>query len=146
MGKNNSKPEGGEERVQYYYSKFVAYSRAIAVMWAILVVSFFIIVLLCLIQPTWFGTQRNALGDGAFGLWRYDVVEGNQLIQVGEFLDMSLIPSASFQAATVFVGLTVLLTIICILCMFLFFCVSAKIVFIICGWILVVDGKSMYLK
>lgn len=142
MGKNNSKPETGDEKVRYYHSKYVAYSRAIAVMWAILVISFLIIVLVCLVQPTWLGTSRDAAGQGYFGLWRYYVTNNNQITEVGKFLDMTLIPSASFQAATVFVGLTVLLTIVCILCMFLFLCISAKVVFIICGWILVVGGKS----
>lgn len=144
MGKNNSKPDTGDERVRYYHSKYVTYSRAIAVMWAILVISFLIIALVCLIQPTWLGTSRDAPGQGYFGLWRYYVTtDNNQINEVGDFLDMALIPSASFQAATVFVGLTVLLTIVCILCFFLFICVAAKIVFIICGWILVIDGEFL---
>lgn len=141
MGKNNSKPDTGDERVRYYHSKYVMYSRAIAVMWAVLVVCFLVIALVCLIQPTWLGTQRDAAGKGYFGLWRYYTSTSNQISETGYFLNLDLIPSASFQAATVLVGLTVLLTIICILCMLLFICVSAKIVFIICGWILVVNGK-----
>ncbi|KAF6021772.1 LHFPL3 [Bugula neritina] len=145
MGKNNSKPETGDERVKYYHSKYVTYSRAIAVMWAVLVLCFLIIALVCLIQPTWLGTQRDAPGQGYFGLWRYYINEDNLIIERGKFLDLADIPSASFQAATIFVGLTVLLTIICVFCFFLFMCVSHKIVFIICGWILVFNALFMFL-
>lgn len=140
--KLKNKPEGGDDRVRYYHSKYVNYSRAIAVMWGVLVVCFLIIVLVCLIQPTWLGTDRDAPGRGYFGLWRYYIAYNNQITEYGTFLDFGLIPSAGFQATTVFVGLSVLLAIICILCFFLFICMSAKVVFIICGWILAVTGKD----
>ncbi|XP_067934632.1 LHFPL tetraspan subfamily member 5 protein-like [Watersipora subatra] len=145
MGKNNSKPESGDERVLYYHSKYVKYSRAIAIMWGVLVISLLIIILLCLIQPTWFGSATNQLGSGAFGLWRYDRMVENQFDQKGSFLDLTEIPSAAFQAATVFVLLAVLLIVVCVLCFFLFICISSKIVFIVCGWILVVVALFMLL-
>lgn len=144
MALKTIKPDTGDERVRYYHSKYHMYSKYIAVMWAVLVVCFLIIVLVCLIQPTWLGTEYDAPGQGYFGLWRYYTSENSQIRQVGYFLNFDDIPSAGFQAATVFVGLTVLLTIICVLCFFLFICISAKIVFIICGWILVFTGKLNY--
>ena len=144
------KPEGGDGRVWYYHHKYINYHRAIAVMWGVLVVAFLIIALVCLIQPTWLGTEREAPGRGYFGLWRYYTtdVNSNQVVritQTGSFLVFSDIPSAAFQAATVFVGLSVLLSIICILCFFLFICVSAKVVFIICGIILALIGTCLSL-
>lgn len=139
--KKNKKPIAGDEKVRYYHSKYIKYSRAIGVMWAILVVCFLVITLVCLIQPTWLGAARDAPGAGYFGLWRYYTLSGSQLEENGMFLDFAQIPSQAFQAATVFVGLTVLLTIICVLCLFLFICISARIVFMICGWILVFDGE-----
>lgn len=141
--KKNKKPQDSAERVKYYHSKYDKYSRAIGVMWAILVVFFLIITLVCLIQPTWLGAGNNAPGAGYFGLWRYFRVNQvtNEQDEVGVFLDFGMIPSAAFQAATAFVGLTVLLTIICVFCLFLFCCISSRIVFMICAWILVVDGK-----
>jgi len=139
------KPDGGDDRVRYYHSKYVNYHRAIAVMWGVLVVAFLIIALVCLIQPTWLGTERDAPGRGYFGLWRYYATNGDQIEMRGSFLKWSEIPSAAFQATTVFVGLSVLLAIICILCFFLFICVSAKVVFIICGIILTLIAICMLL-
>lgn len=145
LKESKSKPVGGDDKVVYYHNKYQKYSKAIGIMWAVLVVCFLIITIVCLIQPTWLGADRNARGAGHFGLYKYYIYRSDDQnirdTEYGYFLDMSQIPSASFQAATVFVGLTVLLTIICVLCMFLFICISAKIVYIICGWILVVDGE-----
>lgn len=145
--KKNKKPLDSAERVRYYHSKYDRYSKAIGVMWAVLVVCFLIITLVCLIQPTWLGEgNNNNPGAGYFGLWRYYQVnqDTNNLVGVGEFLDFGQIPSQAFQAATVLVGLTVLLTIICVLCLFLFCCISSRIVFMVCGWILVVDGMYLF--
>jgi len=144
MGKKGykPKPQTTEEKVGYYYDKYKLYYRAIAVLWAVLVICFLIITIVCLIQPTWLGAERDAPGTGYFGLWRYFVLSpSGEFVQTGTFLDFGPIPSGEFQAATLFVFLTVLLNVICVLCFFLFICLSAKLVFIICGILLSINGK-----
>ena len=51
----------------------------------------------------------------------------------GHFTDFDSVLTTAFRASTIFIGVSVLVIILCILLFLLFICVEAYYVFIVCG-------------
>lgn len=121
-----------------YATSYVRNSKAIGVLWGIFTICFAIIDIVVFVQPQWLGDTVSSRGTGHFGLWRrchmVQDSSGHGLLCVGRLDDFAAIPSAAFRAATVFVGLSVVLVLLCICCLLLFFFFHASTVFHICGW------------
>lgn len=63
------------ERIRYYHAKYISYSRAVSVMWAVLCICHLIITIVCFVQPSWLETEGNANTPAYFGLWKYAVAD-----------------------------------------------------------------------
>ena len=71
------------------------------------------------------------------------IQDGSDLVCAGNLNDFSTIISPAFRAATVFVGASVILILICV-CSFALFCfLPSSTVFHICGWIQAANGTSL---
>ncbi|KAH9381244.1 hypothetical protein HPB48_014445 [Haemaphysalis longicornis] len=128
-----------------YQANYMRNSKAIGVLWAVFTICFAIINVVVFIQPHWLGDTKESRGTGHFGLWQYChlIQDGQDVTCQGRLDDFSSIPSAAFRAATVFVGLSVVMVLLCICCMLLFFVFHSSTVFHICGWMQVFCGESL---
>ncbi|KAH9511892.1 LHFPL tetraspan sub member 5 protein [Dermatophagoides farinae] len=120
-------------------------SKAIGVLWAVFSLCFSIINMVVFVQPQWLGDTATSRGTGYFGLWRSCrlLQDGQDLICEGRLDDFSTIQTPAFRAATVFVGLSVCLSSLCVLSMVLFFFLHSSTVFHVCGWIQLSCAISM---
>ncbi|XP_027195081.1 LHFPL tetraspan subfamily member 3 protein-like [Dermatophagoides pteronyssinus] len=120
-------------------------SKAIGVLWAVFSLCFAIINMVVFVQPQWLGDTATSRGTGYFGLWRSCrlLQDGQDLICEGRLDDFSTIQTPAFRAATVFVGLSVFLSSLCVLSMVLFFFLHSSTVFHVCGWIQLSCAISM---
>ncbi|XP_023334885.1 sorting nexin lst-4 [Eurytemora carolleeae] len=89
----------------------------------------------------WIGDSDFSKGPGNFGLWSWctDSQDGREICR-GRLDDFSSILSPAFRAATVFVGIAVIIILICILAMVLFLMCSPGDVFKICGTMQLLSG------
>lgn len=128
-----------------YQANYMRNSKAIGVLWAVFTICFAIINVVVFIQPHWLGDTKESRGTGHFGLWQYChlIQDGQDVTCQGRLDDFSSIPSAAFRAATVFVGLSVVMVLLCICCMLLFFVFHSSTVFHICGWMQVFCAVCM---
>ncbi|KAH8020481.1 hypothetical protein HPB51_002430 [Rhipicephalus microplus] len=131
-----------------YQANYMRNSKAIGVLWAVFTICFAIINVVVFIQPHWLGDTKESRGTGHFGLWQYChlIQDGQDVTCQGRLDDFSSIPSAAFRAATVFVGLSVVMVLLCICCMLLFFVFHSSTVFHICGWMQVFCVRSSLLR
>ena len=63
------------ERMRYFHAKYISYSRAVSVMWAVLCICHLIITMVCFVQPSWLETTDQANTVAYFGLWKYAVAD-----------------------------------------------------------------------
>lgn len=118
-------------------------SRSIGVLWAIFSLCFAIINVVVFVQPQWLGDTTTSPGTGYFGLWRSCrlLQDGQDLICEGRLDDFGSIQTPAFKAATVFVGLSVCLSSLCVASLVLFFFMHSSTVFHVCGWMQLSCGK-----
>lgn len=120
-------------------------SRAIGVLWAVFSLCFAIINAVVFVQPQWLGDTATSRGTGYFGLWRSCrlLQDGQDLICDGRLDDFGTIQTPAFRAATIFVGLSVCLSMLSVLTMVLFFFMHSSTVFHVCGWMQLSCAISM---
>ncbi|XP_056155839.1 LHFPL tetraspan subfamily member 4 protein-like [Lampris incognitus] len=126
-----------QEASKIYHDNYMRNSRAIGVLWAIFTICFAIVNVVVFIQPYWIGDSVSTPQAGYFGLFHYCVGSGapsRELTCVGSFSDFGSIPSGAFQAAAVFVLLSMVLILSCIACMALFFFCNTSTVYKTCAW------------
>ncbi|CAH1783056.1 unnamed protein product [Owenia fusiformis] len=122
------------ETVKVFHTNYVRNYRAVGVMWGIFTICFALINIVVFIYPQWIGDTRESVGAGYFGLYEHcRIVTGGGLLCYGNFGDFTHILSAAFKGATFFIGFSALLSLVTIVAMLLFFFMSTKIVFFICG-------------
>ncbi|XP_013778951.1 lipoma HMGIC fusion partner-like 3 protein [Limulus polyphemus] len=119
-----------------HHANYMRNSKAIGVLWGVFTICFAIINIVVFIQPHWIGDTQDSKGTGHFGLWQacHLVQDGQDVACEGRLDDFNTIASPAFRAATVFVGLSVIVILLCICCMLLFFVFHSSTVFHICGW------------
>lgn len=112
-------------------------SRAMGVLWAVFTMSFAIINVIVLVQPQWLGDTELSRGTGYFGLWKSCrlLQDGQDLLCHGKLNDLSSIQITAFKVSTIFVAISALLTLFCILAMLMFFFAHPCTVFQVCGWL-----------
>lgn len=119
--------------LQSHYIK----SRVIGVLWAVFSLSFAIINAIVFVQPQWLGDSDMSRGAGYFGLWKFCrlLQDGQDILCQGKYNDLSSIQTTAFKVSTVFVALSLLMTICCVLAMLLFFFAHPCTTFQICAWL-----------
>ena len=132
------------ESSQMYTSNYLRSSKAVGVLWGVFTFCFAIIDVVVFIQPQWIGDTVESKGTGYFGLWKHcSLVQGGQeIICKGQLEDFSTILNPAFRAATVFVGLSVVVILLCLCSMLFFFFFSSSTVFHICGWLQIFSGNN----
>lgn len=112
-------------------------SRSIGVLWAVFSMSFAIINVIVFVQPQWLGDTELSRGTGYFGLWKSCrlLQDGQDLLCQGRLNDLSSIQTTAFKISTIFVALSSLLILLCILSMLMFFFAHPCTVFQICAWL-----------
>lgn len=133
---HKSPPYDPDMEYYNYQVNYVRNSRAIGVLWAVFTMCFAIINVVVFVQPQWLGDTETSKGTGYFGLWRSCrlLQDGQDLLCEGRLDDFSSIATPAFRAATVFVGLSVVIIVLCLVSMILFFFLHSSTVFHICGW------------
>lgn len=112
-------------------------SRSIGVLWAVFSMSFAIINVIVFVQPQWLGDTELSRGTGYFGLWKSCrlLQDGQDLLCQGKLTDLSSIHTTAFRVSTIFVGLSTIMILFCILAMLMFFFAHPCTVFQTCGWL-----------
>lgn len=135
-----------EPDMEYYHYQvnYMRNSRAIGVLWAVFTMCFAIINVVVFVQPQWLGDTETSKGTGYFGLWKSCrlLQDGQDLLCEGRLDDFSTIATPAFRAATVFIGLSVVIILLCLCFMILFFFLHSSTVFHICGWMQAACGES----
>jgi hypothetical protein len=133
------------ESSHIYATNYVRNSKAIGVLWGIFTICYAIIVVVAFVTPEWIGDTLESEYPGRFGLWArcyfHSSSGGGEDCQ-GSLDDLSTVSSPAFRAATVFVGLSVILALLAICSMLLFFFFQSTTVFHVCGWIQVSSGRG----
>lgn len=132
------------EQSHYYSTKFMRNSKAVGVLWGVFTVCYTVLVIVVFLQDQWIGDAENSKGQGNFGVWRWcvDSQDGAEICR-GRLDDFGTILSPAFRAATVFVGIAVIISIICIIAFVLFFMCRSSDVFKICGSLQLLSGLSL---
>ncbi|GBN24569.1 LHFPL tetraspan subfamily member 4 protein [Araneus ventricosus] len=101
-----------------YHANYMRNSKAIGVLWGVFTICFAIINAVVFIQPQWIGDTPDSRGTGYFGLWqscRQSIQDGQELVCHGRLDDFASIPSPAFKMATIFIGLSAIAIVLCIL-------------------------------
>jgi hypothetical protein len=133
------------ESSHIYATNYARNSKAIGVLWGIFTICYAIIVVVAFVTPEWIGDTLESEYPGRFGLWArcyFHSSSGGAEDCQGRLDDLSTVPSPAFRAATVFVGLSVILALLAICSMLLFFFFQSTTVFHVCGWIQVSSGRK----
>jgi len=150
---------GADAAAQFYTSKYIRNSRAIAILWGVFTVCSAILNIVVFISPQWVGDTELSKGPGHFGLWKFCTVlssssdgsqdaalygtggdAGGSVLCIGDLNNFSSVLSPAFRAATVFVGLSVIVIVLCVLAFLLFLPMRSDSVFEICGTMQFLSG------
>lgn len=136
--------QSAEFQYLHYQANYLRNSRAIGVLWAVFTMCYAIINAVVFVQPQWLGDTETSKGTGYFGLWKACrlLQDGQDLLCEGRLDDFSTIATPAFRAATVFVGLSLVVIFLCLAAFVLFFFLHSSTVFHICGWLQAFNGKS----
>ena len=130
------------EETKIYHTQYVRNSRAITVVWAIFTICYAVLNIVAFMQPQWLGYTEKSLNAGYFGLYEVcTILTGGDLSCVGDFLDFTTILNDPFRAASMLVGISVLLFLVTIVCLLLFFFLRASTVLKVCGWLQLIAGN-----
>ncbi|XP_059091596.1 LHFPL tetraspan subfamily member 3 protein-like [Tigriopus californicus] len=145
---------GNTSHSQFYTSKYIRHSRAVSIIWAVFTVCSAIINIVVFMSSNWVGDTVTSKGPGHFGLWKFCTVLSSEgtgtgvspkesVVCIGDLNNFSSILSPAFRAATVFVGLSVIVIVLCVLAFILFCFMKSNSVFEICGTMQFLSGICM---
>ncbi|KAL0279230.1 UNVERIFIED_CONTAM: hypothetical protein PYX00_000837 [Menopon gallinae] len=130
------------ESSHVYVTNYVRNSKAVGVLWGIFTICYAIIIIVAFVTPEWIGDTSASESPGRFGLWTRCFFRGSNELSgigveecIGKLDDFSGIVHVAFKAATVFVGLSAVISLVTICTMLLFFFFASTTVFYICGWL-----------
>ncbi|CAD5115615.1 DgyrCDS4571 [Dimorphilus gyrociliatus] len=129
---DRSSYQSAAEATKIYYYKYVRNARVVGVIWALFVICLAIIEVVVFAQPQWLGDSKSSPGTGYFGLFKYCILledTSGELKCFGGLDNFSSILNGNFKAATVLVGISVLIIFFCVISLLLFFFVSPKRVY-----------------
>lgn len=142
----------GQSTIQLLTTKYIKHSKSVSILWGIFTVCSAILNVVVFLQDEWVGETSASKSPGHFGLWRFCTVlsdgtsreDSEASVQcVGRLDDFASILSPAFRAATVFVGISVIVALLTVLAMLLFCCVKSHSVFEICGTMQMLSGICM---
>ncbi|CAG7824079.1 unnamed protein product [Allacma fusca] len=147
----------GSSKVEYVQSgqliaaTYVKNSKAIGFLWGVFSICYAIITVVVFIQPQWIGTRAPA-ATGYFGLWRHCAVSTivTESTTTTEFLcrgrldDFSSLLNPAFRAATIFIGIATLVSILSVMALVLFVCAPTTIAYHIVAWMQTIAGRSCH--
>ncbi|TRY71228.1 hypothetical protein TCAL_06542 [Tigriopus californicus] len=144
---------GNTSHSQFYTSKYIRHSRAVSIIWAVFTVCSAIINIVVFMSSNWVGDTVTSKGPGHFGLWKFCTVLSSEgtgtgvspkesVVCIGDLNNFSSILSPAFRAATVFVGLSVIVIVLCVLAFILFCFMKSNSVFEICGTMQFLSGGN----
>ncbi|KAF2360433.1 Lipoma HMGIC fusion partner-like protein [Trinorchestia longiramus] len=149
--------------------RFTRHARAVGVLWCVFTLCFTIIVAVVFIQPHWVGAASNS-GPGHIGLWRWcstvsldrgsspdDVICAGELQDIVDFSGahaaegtddntarrIGVVNSTPFKAASLLVGVALVVSMLTIVAMLLFVCLKATTVFHLAGWMQIIAGAAV---
>lgn len=143
---------GSSSTLQLLTTKYIKHSKSVSILWGIFTVCSAILNVVVFLQDEWVGETSASKSPGHFGLWRFCTVlsDGREdssseaSVQcVGRLDDFASILSPAFRAATVFVGISVIVAVLTVLAMVLFCCIKSHSVFEICGTMQMLSGICM---
>jgi LHFPL tetraspan subfamily member protein len=105
----------------------------ISVIWSIFTVFFAILNIFIFLQPYWIGDSLSSSRTGHFGLYSYCIgeIDDYELDCLGNWFNFNHILNIPFAIATIAVGISILLILICLVySLFLICCCTQKIYFI----------------
>ncbi|KAI1296572.1 LHFPL tetraspan subfamily member 4 protein [Halotydeus destructor] len=138
-------PSPPEMAYFHHQANYMRNSRAIGVLWAVFTMCYAIINVVVFVQPQWLGDTETSKGTGYFGLWKSCrlLQDGQDLLCEGRLDDFSTIATPAFRAASIFVGLSVVVICLCLAAFVLFFFLHSSTVFHICGWLQAFNALCM---
>ncbi|XP_076068176.1 LHFPL tetraspan subfamily member 3 protein-like [Oratosquilla oratoria] len=133
------------DRSQVYRTTYARNSKAIGVLWGVFTLCFAIIDVVVFVQPQWMGDTQSSKGTGQFGLWQKCIPNegGGEPTCTGKLDDFNSFLNMPAIISTVFAGLSMVLVLLCIICMLLFFFCKSSTVFHICGWMQVFSAVCL---
>ncbi|GAB1606626.1 LHFPL tetraspan subfamily member 3 protein-like [Argonauta hians] len=134
-----------QETTQVYYFKYMREYRAVAVLWGIMTVIWCILTIVAFVQPQWIGDTEFSPGFGHFGIYAYCFPSQSRYKCIGNFGDFASISNGTFQAVTLFVGISALFGLVCVAALLLFFCLKKYYVFIGCGIMEIISAVLLFL-
>ena len=137
----------------FYTSKYIRNSRAVGVLWGVFTVCSAILNIVVFVSPHWVGDTSASKGPGHFGLWKFCTVlssssgddasaSASSVVCIGDLNNFGSILSPAFRASTVFVGLSVIVAVLCVVAFLLFCFMRANSVFELCGTMQFLAGKN----
>ena len=139
---------------QYFTSKYIRNSKAVGILWGVFTICSAVLNIVVFASENWVGDTATSKGPGHFGLWKFCTVlssdaessavgQGGKVLCIGEVNNFGSILSPAFRAASVFVGLSVLVMLLCVAMLITFLCCKkASSVFEICGTMQFLSGKN----
>ena len=135
------------ETLFFFAYHFNKNHRAIATAWAMLSVVFAVLTVIVFTQPQWIGDTPDSPGYGHLGVYQYCVpnrLDGTYTC-TGTFASFNTILTESFQAVTVFTGLSALFMLIVVGALLTFFCFKKGYIFVVCGTLQSLVGKWRFI-
>ena len=155
MHGHHAAPHGGAHHTsssQYFTSKYIRNSKAVGILWGIFTICSAVLNIVVFASENWVGDTATSKGPGHFGLWKFctvlssdaeSAVGGGKVVCIGEVNNFGSILSPAFRAASVFVGLSVLVMLLCVGMLITFLCCKkSSSVFEICGTMQFLSGKK----
>ena len=148
--------------VQLLTTKYLRHSKSVAIIWGIFTLCSAILNIVVFLQEEWVGHTESSKSPGHFGLWRFCTIlaesnagsgsltessagsDAESVRCVGRFDNFASILSPAFRASTVFVGLAVILSLLCLVSLLLFCFLKTHSVFEICGTIQFLSGNLFF--
>lgn len=149
--------------IQFLTHRYMKHSKSVGILWGVFTVCSAILNIVVFLQEEWVGETSTAKSPGHFGLWRFCTVlsqSGDSSISslgdsyssslpteqehcVGELANFGTIISPAFRAATVFVGLAVIVGVLSVISLLLFCFMKSGTVFEVCGVMQLLTGICM---
>jgi len=127
----------------HYGGKMMRISLSVGVIWSMASICLTILLVLVFLQDEWIGDTPVSKIPGKFGLWRWCADKDGVDTCRGDLSTFSSILSPAFRAATVFTGLSVVVTLLAILVWLTICCTSTLGLFKFSGVLQLLGGVFM---
>ncbi|XP_057652506.1 LHFPL tetraspan subfamily member 3 protein [Diorhabda carinulata] len=127
---------------QIYATSYVRNSKAVGVLWAIFTICYAIIAIVAFITAEWIGTTTGEK-PGKIGLYTVCYLGENAVPCTENFWDSFMDIANPFKAATAFLGLAVVTSLLTIFVMFFFCICRATTIYHVSAWLQLISAICM---